>query len=126
MKEKEIKGIKEIFRLERIKETVEDKFVRNQIDKVISYVERTFNQKENFDLTESGEILFERRVRPFFNKRYPEKAESKSSVKLIISRGKTNPYFYEDGSLTSFNKESIKKGFEGKTIYKKEQLCGVA
>lgn len=114
MKEKEIRGIKEIFRLEHIKELIEDEFVKGQIDRVISYVEGTFSHEENFEFTESGKILFERRLILLFNKVFPEKAEHKSSVKLIVFRGKINPYFHEDGSLTSYHKESIKKEFEEK------------
>ena len=126
MKMKEIQGIKEIFRLQKIKELVIDRFIKGQIDKAISYIEWTINWEihgNNVDLTESGKISIDSMCLRGYNKIH--EIEFANPKKIMVSRGKTNPYFYEDGSLTSFKKESIEKGFQGKTIYKK-QLCGVA
>lgn len=119
---REIKAVKEIFRLQRIQETISDKFVRGQVDEVISYVKGTIRWKGNngsIDLTESGKIFLDRALLLAFGKKYKTKLKNNPEYSIIVRR---NPYFNEDGTLTSFNKESIENGFKGRTIYKK-QVC---
>lgn len=123
MKTKEINGVREIFRLGKIKETVEDKFVKGQIDEVIDHIEGTIDREDILTKTESGEVFSDRRMFLHFNnaktrKKLNLKLEHRSPTKLIVIRGKTNPYFHEDYSLTDYHKGTIKREFE-----EHKQLC---